>query len=314
LYGGTGAEFLAKIAAELERALGRRTANGEPGKTDSRVLGQGDGWHVADVVCTCGPRDRRFQELHSHVTIAIVVAGTFQYRGSVKSSGVGQELMSPGALLLGNTGQSFECGHEHGLGDRCLSFRYAPEYFERLAADAGISRGPRNFRILRIPPLPDLSRTIARACAAVVNGASTAWEEIGAQLAARAVLLTNDHSPATSNAPPSAMSRVTRAIRAMEAHAHSELPLGSLAREAGLSPYHFLRTFQQLTGVTPHQYLRRLRLREAVVRLASGREKVLDVALDCGFGDVSNFNRAFRAEFGASPRTYRSQTLAALSK
>ena len=34
-------------------------------------------------------------------------------------------------------------------------------------------------------------------------------------------------------------------------------------------------------------------------------ETVLDIALQCGFGDVSNFNRAFRAEFGLSPRAYR---------
>ena len=91
----------------------------------------------------------------------------------------------------------------------------------------------------------------------------------------------------------------------IERHADSELPLGSLAREAGLSPYHFLRTFEQITGVTPHQYVRRTRLREAAVRLASGKERVLDVALDCGFGDVSNFNRAFRGEFDANPRSWK---------
>jgi len=94
----------------------------------------------------------------------------------------------------------------------------------------------------------------------------------------------------------------------IERQADGELALGSLAREAGLSPYHFLRTFQQLTGVTPHQYLRRLRLRKAAVRLASGREKVLHIALDCGFGDLSNFNRAFRAEFGVSPRTWKASS------
>jgi AraC-like DNA-binding protein len=85
------------------------------------------------------------------------------------------------------------------------------------------------------------------------------------------------------------------------------LDLGALAREARLSPYHFLRTFERLTGVTPHQYVLRARLREAAMRLLHERSKVLDIALDCGFGDVSNFNRAFRAEFGANPLTWRTQ-------
>ena len=51
------------------------------------------------------------------------------------------------------------------------------------------------------------------------------------------------------------------------------------------------RTFKSLTGITPHQYVIRARLRAAASRLATGTQKVLDVALDCGFCDISNFNR-----------------------
>jgi Helix-turn-helix domain len=61
----------------------------------------------------------------------------------------------------------------------------------------------------------------------------------------------------------------------------------------------------RLTGPNTHQYVRRRRLRDAAIRLMTGHAKVLDIALDCGFGDVSNFNRAFCAEFGWSPLVYR---------
>ena len=81
--------------------------------------------------------------------------------------------------------------------------------------------------------------------------------------------------------------------------------LGSLAREARLSRYHFLRVFRQLTGLTPHQYVLRARLCRAATRLILEPGRVLDIALESGFGDVSNFNHAFRAEFGASPLAYR---------
>ena len=104
-----------------------------------------------------------------------------------------------------------------------------------------------------------------------------------------------------------AEARVTRTVRMIEQNPDAKHPLGSLARHAGLSPYHFLRTFQRLTGVTPHQYLLRARLRQAAVRLEVERTSVLAIALDCGFGDVSNFNHAFRAEFGTNPRAYRFQ-------
>ena len=96
-------------------------------------------------------------------------------------------------------------------------------------------------------------------------------------------------------------------MRRIERDADTPLTLGTLASEAGLSPCHFLRTFEGLTGATPHQYLRRARLRRAAERLATGRGRVVDVAFASGFGDVSNFNRAFRAEFGVSPRRYRAQ-------
>lgn len=59
--------------------------------------------------------------------------------------------------------------------------------------------------------------------------------------------------------------------------------------------------------MTPHQYVLRLRLREAALRLAGALDpiKIVEIAFDAGFGDVSNFNRAFRAEFGMSPSRYR---------
>jgi AraC family transcriptional regulator len=292
---------LAKIAIELDRALARRHAMGEPGRISSRILAQGDGWLVSDVLCTSGPQDRRFEESHSGFCIAIVAAGSFQYR-----SAAGNELMTPGSLLLGNAGQSFECCHEHHTGDRCLSIEYAPEYFERLAADAGVSFGLPDFRLLRLPPLRAMSRLVTRACAGLL-GVDVAWEEISLQLAGHAVQLARGCSPSRAGVLPAALRRVTRSVRLIERHPDAELTLARLAQDAGLSSYHFLRTFEQLTGMTPHQYVLRVRLREGAIRLLTDPVKILDIAFDCGFGDVSNFNHAFRAEYGVSPRAYRQQ-------
>jgi AraC-like DNA-binding protein len=124
-------------------------------------------------------------------------------------------------------------------------------------------------------------------------------------MAARTVQLVSQLSAGVSNPTGSALARVTRVVRRIERHPDSGLALGSLAQEAGLSPYHFLRAFQSVTGITPHQYVRRARLRAAATRLTIEGAKVLDVALDSGFGDLSAFNRAFRWEFGVSPRAYR---------
>jgi AraC family transcriptional regulator len=290
---------LAKIAHELELALERRRIHGGPGRTASRVLASGDGWTVADVVCTSGPLDRPFEEEHGQYSIAIVLDGTFQYR-----SEAGRALMTAGSLLLGHPGQRFECGHEHAEGDRCVSFWYSPEYFERVRADAAGRRAERTFGVPRIPPLRPLTPAVTTARLGLREPGAVAWEELGLEVASRAVSLAAGVA-AGYDPPPNAEARVTRIVRLIDSEPEAQHALGSLAREGRLSPYHFLRTFQRVTGVTPHQYVLRARLRAAALRLAARRQRILDVALDCGFGDLSNFNRTFRAEFGMSPRAYR---------
>src|SRR5215468_10712244 len=81
------------------------------------LLASGPGWRVEDVTCSAGPHDRPFEEQHDLVCVAAVTRGTFQYR-----TPNGRATLVPGALMLGNPGACFECGHEHGVGDRCLSF------------------------------------------------------------------------------------------------------------------------------------------------------------------------------------------------
>jgi AraC family transcriptional regulator len=290
---------LAKIALALEDALARRREGGTPGRTTPRIIARGDGWTVADVVCTSGPQDRPFEEQHTHYTIAIVVAGSFQYR-----SARGRGLMTSGSLMLGNEGDCFVCGHQHGEGDRCVSFWYAADYFERLAADAGARRRSATFTVPRLPPLLTLSPLVARAGAGAV-GAAVPWEELAVTLAVSTVKAAAGIASNHDSFPANAEARVARVVRAIDRYPSAPLTLGHLARQAGLSPYHFLRTFERVTGITPHQYVRRARLREAGMRLVAEPGKVLDLALDSGFGDVSNFNRAFRAEFGMSPIAFR---------
>ena len=150
-----------------------------------------------------------------------------------------------------------------------------------------------------------MSLLATRASAALVGAADAAWEELTLELAARALRLANRGTESYA-VPAGAEARVTRVARMIErGPADEAFPLERLAREAGLSPYHFLRTFKRVSGLTPHQFVCRARLRRAAAALVEGDAAVIDVAFDSGFGDVSNFNRAFRREFGLSPRQYR---------
>jgi AraC-like DNA-binding protein len=293
---------LAKIADLLDDACHERERLGAAPALRADVLAETADWAVEDVLCTHRRSDAAFEERHERYRIALVGAGTFQCRAAG-----GRELLTPGALLLGNAHERFECGHEHGGGDRCLAFAYSPESFEQLAFEAGV-RGLARFRALRVPPLRALAPLVAEACTVWKKpreqASSAHWEELGVRLSAGTVLIAAEPSRAP-RAPLNAERGIARALRLIEEDPCARLGLQTLAREAKLSRFHFLRAFAQVTGLTPHRYLTRARLRVAAIRLAATEARVIDVALDCGYRDVSNFNRAFRAEFGTTPLEHR---------
>jgi AraC-like DNA-binding protein len=304
LYEFFGERILAKIALELKKALAEKAQTGSSGQATARVLAKGKGWEVADVLCTSGPQDRKFEEQHSQVSIAIVASGTFQYRTSLKTRASQQELMVPGSLLLGNAGHCFECGHEHGEGDRCISFHYTSEYFEELAAGIRLSSRALEFTVPRLPPNRGTSALVARASTGLCQPDLVDWEALSVEVAGASLELANGLTSESRRVSAQTEARISKVLRAMEDRLSEPLSLEDLAAETGLSRYHFLRVFRSLTGLTPHQYLIRFRLREAAVRVTTEEARVIDVAMDSGFEDISNFNRNFRDEFGCSPRAY----------
>ena len=265
----------------------------------SRILASGPGWSVSDILCTSGPHDRPYEERHEWVSIGAVMEGTFQYR-----TATGAALLAPGSLLLGNHGTSFECGHEHGIGDRCLAVQLSPEFMETVAAAVPGVRQI-EFALPHLPPLASLVPLLAAAEAARDDGDAAELEELALRLAgAVAGALADAHK---TPARPSARDerRISDALRRIEAAAHEELALADLARGAATSPYHFLRTFRQVVGMTPYQFILHTRLSRAAVRLRGSDDPISAIAYDTGFGDLSTFNRRFRRVMGCSPGAYR---------
>lgn len=266
----------------------------------TQVIASGTGWRVRDVACSHGPQDRPFEEQHGETAIAVVTAGTFQYR-----TRAGSAVLVPGALLLGNAGACFQCGHEHARGDRCLAFHFAPEHFACIAADAGARSN--EFSAPSLPPLPQLLPLLTSAEAARNACDAGAFEELGVRLAGAVVRLLAQPSRPARRVSARDERRVTQAARRIERAPHEPVTLSALARAADLSPYHFLRSFRQVTGSTPHQFVLRMRLNRAALRLRNGREPISAIAFEEGFNDLSTFNRRFRRLMGMSPRDYRAR-------
>lgn len=89
----------------------------------------------------------------------------------------------------------------------------------------------------------------------------------------------------------------------INAHYAEELTLDSLANRFFISKYHLSREFGRLVGTSVHRYIIQKRLVMAKQLLSEGRTSSM-VYQQCGFGDYSNFYRAFKAEYGISPKEY----------
>jgi AraC-like DNA-binding protein len=99
--------------------------------------------------------------------------------------------------------------------------------------------------------------------------------------------------------------RLHRAHDFMEASQDQPLPLERIAEVAWLSPYHFLRLYKQVFGVTPHQSLTQMRLETAKRLLLTSETPIAAVGLEAGWDSHSAFSRAFRQTFGVSPEAFR---------
>ena len=94
----------------------------------------------------------------------------------------------------------------------------------------------------------------------------------------------------------------------IEKHLSEPITLRNIAEEAAYSPWHAERIFKEMTGKTPFDYIRELRLSHAANDLEKGNTRIVDVAFDYVFESHEGFTRAFSKQFGMTPRFYSKNT------
>jgi AraC-like DNA-binding protein len=249
---------------------------------------------VLDYRCEAGPADRPYAEVHSDHSLSYVRKGSFGCR----CRGRQHELVA-GAVMIGRPGDEYVCTHEHHAGgDECVSFHYSDEVVDTIG-------GGQSWETGGAPPLAELIVLGELAQAIAVGGSDIGLDEVGLLLAARFAAIVGDRERERPEARAPDRRRAVEAALWIDAHADRPVDIESAARQTGLSPFHFLRLFAGVLGVTPHQYLVRARLRRAAWLLADDARSITDIAFDVGFADLSNFVRTFRRAAGVSPRRFR---------
>ena len=90
----------------------------------------------------------------------------------------------------------------------------------------------------------------------------------------------------------------------IESHWQEAISLADLSEASHFSPWYSARLFKELTGLSPADYIRRLKLSRSALRLRDEDCRIIDAAFDMGFGSVDGYQRAFHREFGCNPREY----------
>jgi AraC-like DNA-binding protein len=260
-----------------------------------RLLQEAGGLTLHGCHCRARPGDRPFEEQLPAFSISLVERGVFTYR-----SVSGRAVLGPGWVMLGNQGDAYVCSHEFGdgQGDASVVLGFKPETYEAVQQALGQVRGP--FQRPALPPSPLVSALLKSLVASPREG--FALEETALAVVAAAQTQATGISPAPSS---SQRDRSMAAARYIESHAAEAVSLTAVAQEVGLSPFHFLRSFRHAIGLTPHQYLLRMRLIHAITLLRDTELSITELAYRSGWGDLSNFIRTFRREIGCSPRVFR---------
>lgn len=102
---------------------------------------------------------------------------------------------------------------------------------------------------------------------------------------------------------------IAKARRYVHSHLSEPLPLGEVAREAGLSESHFCRVFKEATGLTLTEYVGRCRIEWAKEELLSADKRISEVAFQVGYQSLSQFNRTFARITGKSPSSWRKEQI-----
>jgi hypothetical protein len=199
---------------------------------------------VSDFRCSARLQEKPFVERHRSYSVSYVRKGSF----GCNSRGQLFELV-PGSILVGHPGDEYICSHDHVCGDECLSFFLGPELVEAIGGDVKV------WQIGAAPPLPELMVVAELAQAAADGRSDVGLDEIGVLFASRFVETVSGRARKPVPAQPRDRRRAVETALWIDAHSHDDINLENAAARADISPFHFLRLFSSVLGVTPHQYL-----------------------------------------------------------
>ena len=123
------------------------------------------------------------------------------------------------------------------------------------------------------------------------------------------LLITHPLSEEENTSIDKSKEKLKNIIRYVSTHYYEEITIDEIAAFCHYSPSHFMKFFKAHTGMSFITYVNDYRVTEARALLGNTTDSILDISLQCGFSNLSNFNRMFKKKYGITPRQMRKQQL-----
>ena len=251
-----------------------------------------------------------------HVEICLVVAGN--EGGLVRRTGAGlcqEAVPKAGAIWLSPAGVGKEIVITAPI-PQTMHLYLPTALFDRLKDDFSLPAAPAHSIRLAVGIGDDVIDQIGRSILSELNvetAASRLYVEAASLTLAARLLQKHCDSGACAPTDFSAHSldhiRLRRVLDYIEANIKDDITLVDLAGIAGYSPFHFARKFTLAMGISPHRYISRIRLENAMAELAARKLPLAQIALNAQFSSQASFTRAFHRATGTTPKEYQRRRL-----
>jgi len=242
---------------------------------------------------------------HHYLALHLGGAKRVQRRGE---DGLVEGTVALGSVTVVPAGAAFSW---HTVGPIEYAHLYiAPRRLERTICDT-FDREPRHVALVprigwRDPLVSALLATMLDSGLDSNPDARLARESWFEALLTRLVLAGSTLEPASPRRRSALAPRTLARLKAhIEANLATNVTLDDLATVAGLSRFHLCRAFRESTGLPPHAWLTRARLKAARRLLRNSELSIADVARQCGFASPNQFATTFRKGLGVTPSAFR---------
>ena len=273
---------------------------------DIHTLYESDFYHILDFKCRCTDCRTSKPEYSKAFCISFVRKGNFLFnvfRRSLDSYN--------GCVLVTKPGYERTVTHVHTIPDECTIFEFKNSFYREIVEQYGqlkfFTDNDIHSTLLRTDP--ELELLHFEATRSIVNRVDKLkMDSLVIDLIEKIIPGITDYKPnhhINEQLKRNHLVTIEKAKEYITQNFTHDISLLEIARYSYVSSFHFSRIFKKFTSYSPHQFLLRLRLKNAEMYLRNTDLPVSDIGFTSGFNSIEHFNAAFRKSYGCSPSVFR---------